>query len=327
MILTDKPYIEMPPESTPLMHYLNIYQLLSILKSKRVIFSSVSLYKDALEATLTLPSYNEVSKYLLWEDNTPVKKEEGYAHHKKLGTDISDKFWYDDYWKDGLWRIDTFEYLISSFSRHFMFTHCWSISNTENILMWDRYRHQDSTVAIKTSMDGIKSAFDETEVHLYVGKIKYRNYQTEHTTGFQGYAEKDLSDPETVEELLYLPVFHKEKLYESESEVRIIMSYRYATESMIGKTYLTDIPFYEHRWGFNRDHSNYDRPDPLWFNTEDNFVQVYRRTQVEVDIDKLIEQIILSPYTDSYALPLIQNAVNQYGIDPDKVVNSSIRFR
>ena len=52
MILTDKPYIEMPPDSTPLMHYLNIYQLLSILKSKHLVFSSVPLYKDALEATL-----------------------------------------------------------------------------------------------------------------------------------------------------------------------------------------------------------------------------------------------------------------------------------
>ena len=84
-------------------------------------------------------------------------------------------------------------------------------------------------------MDGIRNAFAGTEAHLYIGKIEYKDYQTEHTTGFQGYAEKDLSDPETVEELLYLPVFHKEKLYESESEVRIIMSYKYATESMVRK--------------------------------------------------------------------------------------------
>ena len=327
MILTDKPYIEIPPDSTPLMHYLNIYQLLSILRSKQLIFSSVSLYKDALEATLTSPSYDEVSKYLLWEDKTPVQKDEGYEYHKKRGTDKSDKFWYDHYWDDELWKIDTFAYLISSFSRHFMFTHCWSISDTENILMWDRYKYQNSTIAIKTTMNGIESALNETEAQLYIGKIQYKDYQTEHITGFQGYAGKNLSDPETIEELFYQPVFHKEILYQSENEVRIIMSYRYATESMVGKTFLTDIPFYHLKWGFEQEHNNYDRPYPLWFNTEDDFMQIYRSIQVKVDIDELIEQIILSPYTESYALSLVRDMVNQYGIDPNKVVNSSIRFR
>ena len=327
MILTDKPYIEIPPDSTPLMHYLNIYQLLSILKSKQLIFSSVSLYKDALEATLTSPSYDEVSKYLLWEDNTPVQKDEGYEYHEKRGTDKSDKFLSNHYWDGGLWKIDTFEYLISSFSRHFMFTHCWSISDTENILMWDRYKHQNSTIAIKTTMNGIENALNETKAQLYIGKIQYRDYQTEHITGFQGYAEKNLADPETIEELFYQPVFHKERLYQSENEVRIIMSYKYATESMVGKTYLTDIPFYNLNWGFKQEHNNYDRPYPLWFHSEDDFMQIYRLIRVNVDIDELIEQIILSPYTESYALSLVQDMVNQYGIDPNKVVDSSIRFR
>ena len=45
MILTDKPYIEVPPDDTPLMHYLNIYQLLSILQREEIALSAVSLYK------------------------------------------------------------------------------------------------------------------------------------------------------------------------------------------------------------------------------------------------------------------------------------------
>ena len=324
MILTDKPYIEIPPESTPLMHYLTLYQLLSILKFKHVVFSSVSSYKDASEATLTSPSYDEVSKYLLWEDNTPVQKDEEYANYKRLGTKLGD----NPYWKHKEIRhLDTFEYLIYSFSRHFMFTHCWSISDTENILMWDRYKHQNSTIAIKTTMNRIENALDETEEHLYIGKIQYKDYQTEHITGFQGYAEKNLSDPETIEELFYQPVFHKERLYQSENEVRIIMSYKYATKSMVRKTYLTDIPFYNRSWGFRWNNNNYDRPGPLWFSTRDSIGEVDRSIRVKVDIDELIEKIILSPYTESYALSLVQDMVNQYGIDRNKVVNSSIRFR
>lgn len=327
MILTDKPYIKMLPGKTPLMHYFDIYQLLSILKSKQLVFSSVSLYEDALEATLTLPSYNEVSKYLLWEDKTPVEKDASYAKHKKRATDKSDKFWYDTYWDEKIWRIDTFAHLIYRFSRHFMFTHCWSISKSENILMWDRYKHQGSTIGIKTTIDRIKNAFDETEAHLYVGKIQYKDYQTEHITGFQGYAGKNLSDSETIEELFYQPVFHKEILYQSENEVRLIMSYKNVTESMLGKAYLTDIPFYNRNWGFKLEHNNFDSPNPLWFNTEDDFIQIRRRIPVKVDIYELIDEIILSPYTKSYALSLIQDMVNQYGIDPNKVVNSSIKLR
>ena len=327
MVLTDKPYIDVPSDNTPLMHYLNIYQLLSMLKSKHLVFSSVSLYEDAKEATLSIPSYNEVSKFLLWEDKTPVRKDEGYAYRNKRGANRSDKFWYDHYWKDQLWRIDTFEYLISSFSRHFMFTHCWSISKTENILMWDRYKHQDSTIAIKTTMDGIRNAFAGTEEDLHIGKIKYKDYDREHITGFKNFVTQDLCDPNTIEYLFYQPILHKQDIYKAENEVRIIISYKYATESMVGKTYLTDIPFYDRNWGFKRDYNNYDRPYPLWFNTEDDFIKVYRSIPVKVDTDELIEKIILSPYTKSYVLSLVQDMVNQYDIDPHKVVKSSIRLR
>ena len=93
------------------------------------------------------------------------------------------------------------------------------------------------------------------------------------------------------------------------------MSYKYATKSMVGKTYLTDIPFYNRSWGFRRNNNNYDRPDPLWFSTNGCLGMVDRSIRVKVDIDELIEQIILSPYTESYALSLVRDMVNQYGIE------------
>ena len=325
MILTDKPYIQMPSNDTPLMHYLDIFQLLSILKYKNIFFSSVSLYKDALEATLTQPSYKEVSECLLWDDNTPVQKDKNYVEYKKS---VPDKSSDDLYWNENIWEKDTFAHLITSFSRHFMFTHCWTISKSENILMWDRYKHQGSTIAIRTTIDGIKSAFDETRPHLYIGRIQYKDYQTEHITGFQRYAEKDLADPEIIEKLFYQPVFHKEILYQSENEVRLIISYKDATEEMLQKTYLTDIPFYTHNWGFELDRNNFDRPNSLRFRTEEgNSIEIFRQIRVEVDIQKLIDYIILSPYTVPYALSLIQDLVSQYGVDPKKVVKSSIKFR
>ena len=231
-----------------------------------------------------------------------------------------------------MWRIDTFEYLIYSFSRYFMFTHCWSIADRENILMWDRYRHQESTIAIKTTMSRIENALSESAYPLYVGKVRYRDYETEHITGFQEFAERNLSDSEIVEELFYQPVFHKEKLYQSEREARIIISYEHITESLLGKTYLTDIPFYNGNWGFYQNPDPYsgdyyNKPKALFFNEEHKHFWIPRIMPIKVDINELIEKIILSPYTASYALSLMQDMVGKYDIDPKKVIHSSINVR
>ena len=340
MIVTDKSYIETPPDGTELIHYLNIYQLLSMLHNKQIMFIPVAFYRDALESNLSLPSLKEVNNHLLWKDNTPAKKDENFIYNKEEATyegdDETKQFLRKHYWKDGLWSIHSFEHLIYSFSRHFMFTHCWSIYDTESILMWDRYRHQDSTIAIRTTVGNVKDAFGESEEELYIGKIKYKNYEKEHITGFQGFSDKNLSDPNIIEELFYQPIFHKQDLYNTENEVRIVISYKYATELIIGKTYLTDIPFFDHNWGF------YGNPEPrmggfhrrgteMFITDSTNDNEKYRwvpsKKSVNININKLIDEIILSPYTPTYALDLMRDLVKKYSIDPDKVNYSLIELK
>ena len=228
MIVTDKSYIETPPDDTGLIHYLNIYQLLSMLHNKQILFIPVAFYRDEWESDLSLPSLQEVDKHLLWEDNSPAKKGENFRHIATYnGDDKKKQLLHKSYWKDGLWRIHSFRHLLYSFSRHFMFTHCWSICDTESILMWDRYRHQDSTMAIRTTVGALKEAFRESEEELYIGEIRYKDYEKEHITGFESFSKKDLSDPNIIEELFYQPIFHKQDLYSDENEVRIVISYKY----------------------------------------------------------------------------------------------------
>ena len=78
MIVTDKSYIETPPDETELIHYLNIYELLSMLYNRQIMFIPVAFYRDALESNLSLPSLREVNNHLLWEDNSPVRKDENF---------------------------------------------------------------------------------------------------------------------------------------------------------------------------------------------------------------------------------------------------------
>lgn len=339
MIVTDKCYIKTPPDCTELIHYLSIYQLLSMLQNEQIVFIPVAFYRDAMESTLSLPSLREVKKHLLWKDNSPVRKDENFIRIKERATyegdDKTKQFLRKDYWDD-TWRIHSFGHLIYRFSRHFMFTHCWSIYDTESILMWDRYRHQDSAIAIRTTVGKVRDAFRNSEEELYIGKIKYRNYEKKHITGFQGFSDKNLSDPNIIEELFYQPIFHKQDLYDAENEVRIVISYKYATESIIGKTYLTDIPFFDHSWGF---HGN---PEPrmggfrrdgteMFITDSTNDNEKYRWVRstfpVNIKIDTLIDQIILSPYTAPYALSLMKDLVKKYSIDPGKVNDSLIQLQ
>ena len=236
---------------------------------------------------------------------------------------------YEEYWEK-LWTLDTFDNLIHDFTKHFMFTHCWSISETEDILMWDRYRHQESTVAIKTVTSKIENALSKSEYPLYIGEIQYRNYETEHIAGFQEYPPKNLSDPNTIEELFYQPVLHKQNLYKSEKEVRIITSYKHTTKSLVGKTYLTNIPFYDRNWGFSENPDLYKRAKEFFVDNQSEKTEYYwvpRKVDITVDTNELIEQIILSPYTEPYVLPLIQDMAEYHNISRNKVTNSSINIR
>lgn len=323
MIVEDKAYIETPPDDTPLMHYLNLYQLLAILNSNGLCFSTVALYEDIAESTLTEPSYDNVYSFTLLEDNSPVRKDEHYLsrqqHFRHDGKIIY----------DGQWHKDTFAHLIDCFSRHFMFTHCWAMAESENILMWDRYRHHGSTLAIRTTVGKMKNAFAQEACPLHIGKIQYKDYETEHITGFEKYSQRNLSDPNTIEELFYQPVFHKQKIFESENEVRIVIDYKYIIQKHLQNTYLTDIPFYNKNWGREEDilPLNYDTSFTYFRVKSNEIVGIPHIYNVKMNIDELIKHVILSPYTASYGMESIQGMMHQYGLNPNKVIHSSIELK
>ncbi len=324
MFLKNKRYIERPPDGTPVMHYLNIYQLLSMLYRQSICFSSVTIYEDILESTLSKPSYKEVLSHPLWEDNTPVKKDKYYCSRQEHFRNDSPGLIYHP--PEAEWENETFSNLIHNLSRHFMYIHCWSTANEENILMWDRYRHQGSSVAIKTTINQIKKAFVCAEP-LHIGKIQYKDYDTEHITGFKNYGKKNLLDPDTVEELFYQPIFHKQNIYKSENEVRIVIDFRYMTDIHLKTMCLSEIPFYDKNWGLSEKRHPQWEEDCVYFRTSsNNYVGVPNTWWVKVNLDQLIEHIILSPYVASYTKEGIRGVLHKYSIDPNKVIESSIEL-
>lgn len=331
MILDDKPYIKTPQNNVSLMHYLGLTQLISIFKNKWLYFSTCQLYPDEQEGALTVPSYNETSKNLLWGDNTPVKKNDGYTRYIEEFVNKHKELYEMEREHGGSWK-DTFGYLIVEFVRYFMYTHCWSLSDDENILMWDKHKHRQPALAIKTTLERMQDAIN---IPMYVGKINYVNYEKDHIRGYENFTEKNLSDESTIEELFYQPFFHKQKCYKSENEVRLIISYQHMTKHFTGETYITDIPFY-HYGGLSYTNFGFDTnsffpeksTNPKRFTKEDGEdIDIPQSGSVEINTDILIEQIIISPYAENYNLSIVQDIAEKYGFDPNKIVNSPINIK
>ncbi len=323
MILDDKSYIRTPKKNVSLMHYLGLTELISIFKNKSIFFSTCQLYQDQREGALTEPSYNETLKNLLWEDNTPVKKDDSYSNYKE---DVINKM----YSAGEIRWIDSFGYLIQEFVRYFMFTHCWSLSDEEDILMWDRYKFHKPTLAIKTTLESLQDAIN---IPIYIGEINYVDYENEHIIGYERFTEKNLTDKETIEELFYQPFFHKQKCYQNENEVRLIISYETITKHFTEETYITDIPFYNKN-GFSYRDFGFDAifhlksTNPKRFTKEDGKdIDIPQRVCVEINTDILIEQIIISPYAENYNFSIVRDIAEKYDFDPNKIVDSPINIK
>ena len=332
MILNDKPYIKTPKENVSLMHYLGLTQLVSIFKNKSLCFSTCQLYPDKKEGSLTRLSQKQthILSNLLWCGNSPVKQNDSRDRYIETLYD-DDTFSVSEMrglYRAGMFLKDTFEYLIEEFVRYFMFTHCWSLSDDEDILMWDKHKHRQPALAIKTTLERMQDAIN---IPMYVGEINYVNYQKDHITGYENFTEKNLSDEATTEELFYQPFFHKQKCYKSENEVRLIIPYQDTTKRFTGETYITDIPFYNYS---QLSYTNFgfdvisESTNPKRFTKEDGKnIDIPQIVRVNINTDVLIERIIISPYEESYNLSIVQDIAEKYSVDPKKIKNSPISIK
>ena len=67
--------------------------------------------------------------------------------------------------------------------------------------------------------------------------------------------------------------------------------------------------------------------NPRKFTTENGkYAEIYQNIPVEVDIDELIEQIIISPYAETYDVDIVRSVAAKYGFDSKKIVKSPINI-
>ena len=288
----ESPYFETPSHTKPLWRYMHIDKFMAMINTHSLYFPNMTVFQDIYEGALTQVSREEVYKTNLFDEtNTPIKQEDDFFYEKDLIDSPARR-------RDralSFERFHSFETLLNDFSNHFMFCSCWFQNDYESHSMWAEYGDKSPTaVAIQTTVGDLIDSLETAQYNVHIGKVNYKDYETEHIGGYENFALQDLTDDDKVLKLFYAPITHKRKLYADEHEVRVVISFESVCEEFTDRIYTSQIPFYSDNL-FEKD---------IWFKNPDktNLMEDIPEQGINIDVDliKVINSVVMSPYRNGY---------------------------
>ena len=174
----------------------------------------------------------------------------------------------------------------------YIMCNCWHQNQEESMAMWEKYQMRNSGIAIKTTMKNLKKSLSD-ELDIFIGQIKYSSPETYETKYTFDYVSANISN----EQLLYFPYFYKRKAFEYEHEVRLIIdSHRLVSD------------YWDKNFG--------DIPLEDIFQKELEFPDICETgIPLTIDVETLIGETIISPYTEDWVTEAVRSVVLQYGFD------------
>ncbi|WP_338631544.1 DUF2971 domain-containing protein [Clostridium baratii] len=157
--------------------YMDFTKFIDILENEALFFTRSDRFEDKFEGTL--PIANEVIKE---KENKILEDKIDYEHRK--------------------WTLE----LIKEVRKHMLIS-CWHINDNESDAMWKLYSKSTQSIAIQTNFGKLKKAFKNTDETVYIGKVKYIDYNLDVIS----------------ESSLYNFWLHKRKAFSHENELRAII--------------------------------------------------------------------------------------------------------
>ena len=258
------PGISRPGPTDTLWRYFSFEKFAILLSKKSLYFATANQFEDPFEGHVPLLIDN------LYKQHTQRLGEKGSRAVIKL-------------WEE--WR----KWVMCS---------CWYHGDHESMAMWERerYSRHNSGIAIKTTMQSLEDSFihkDEEDVDVYIGKVKYIDYQNLDVP-------PDILNMNTI----YTPFFYKRKAFESEKEVRAIID---------ASPYI-ERRFYRVKEGFSLTPEEFDlrtlkRKMRYPKSNED------KGKNLCVCLETLIDGIIVAPGAPCWITKAIKSMVQDYGFD------------
>lgn len=158
--------------------YMDLSKFLSLLEDKALFFTRADRFNDKFEGSYT---------------KTNIE-----------GTVTSDSSITDEEYKNLIKQLVPF----SNINRKFNFINCWHINEYESEAMWNLYSQSSDAIAIQTTYNKFKLSFKNTHEHVYIGKVKYIDYNKEYIP---------------IGNVFY-PYLHKRMSFKHERELRALVS-------------------------------------------------------------------------------------------------------
>lgn len=134
------------PDTTKIWRYMRFERFADLIHEKALFFSSSKNFNDEFEGTFPK---NMIKKLGLDKQVLPSDDGKHYS-------------WVE--WQ----KKERRSHLIN----------CWHVNENECSAMWEKYgQDMPSSIAIQSNIDSLKSSFSETAEKVWIGEIKYTNFQ------------------------------------------------------------------------------------------------------------------------------------------------------
>lgn len=158
--------------------------------------------------------------------------------------------------------------------RRIFFVNCWHINEYESSAMWDIYSKKDQSIAIQSTFERLCDSFKKYDRIIWIGKVKYIDYDNE-SIPTDNYLKKFLC---------------KRKSFEHEAELRAIIQ---PLDPGL------KIPY-------------------LWLDAIRKITELQgvstKGIYVDIELEKMIENIYLSPLAEEWYLELIESILEKYAL-------------
>jgi len=148
---------------------------------------------------------------------------------------------------------------------------CWHINQNESDAMWRLYLKDNEGVAIQTTSDKMLAVIDVCDENLECSKVRYINYDTDSWYDAVDYPHTSYN--------IIIPLIHKRREYEHESEFRL---YQTLEDAVNDEGYWQRQP-------------------------------IEKGKLISVDLNMLVESVIFAPTSDSASQQRIKDLCHRYG--------------
>ena len=209
----ESPHFETPCHTKTLWRYMPIDKFMSMINKQSLHFPNITLFQDKDKYEGELSDKSRAAVYetnLLDEKNTPIKQDDAFQRNKSM----MEKHPEGNGKKQLLSLNHSFDTLLTKFSKHLMFCSCWFMNDNESHCMWADYGDKSPTsIAIQTTVGDLIESFESTEFDIHIGKVKYKDYDTEHIKDYEYFISKDLTNRTLQRSRIVLCIYYAQKEY------------------------------------------------------------------------------------------------------------------